>query len=73
MKVDSNRVLDCDLVIALEERFRENLPDARTVTLEEVTGMWLENPENVYDAFEITERLEDAFRKSIYYIMKLLY
>ncbi len=72
-EVFSRPVLDYDLIIVLEERFRVGLPENRTYSLEEITGVRLNNPEDIYEAFEIAEALEDAFRKNIFKILELIY
>jgi len=66
-------VLDYDLIIVLEDRFRVGLPEDRTFSLEELTGLRVNAPEDVFEAFEIAEKMERAFKKSLYTIMEHIY
>ncbi|MBE8540179.1 hypothetical protein [Geoglobus acetivorans] len=63
-------VLDYDLIIVLEERFRDGLPEDRTFSLEELTGLRVGIPEDIFEAFEIAEKLEREFEKKLFHILE---
>jgi len=67
------KVLDYDLIIALEEEFRKGLPEQRTVTLKEISGKAVTKPESLEECFRAAEELEEALRRGMERILDMLY